>query len=760
MENNDKQLKRNASLLYGVIITLGILLSAFVYYSTQKVNSSTTALVESEIPIFSKLQQLESALVEQELFLNEYYATQNRELYTSNFKQVTAEVETILNSLNQQQASPELIELLQIAQQQIVSLAVEFDQNMGREFSNEKWDLAREHLESFSMYRQATTPIIKDIIGAVNNRVQTGYAQTQENLTQTSYTVLFYSLMILLIAVVIGRYIKTYVLISAQSKRLALFPQHNPNPILSFTEENEISYFNPATNKLIDELAMSLDEFTQHILPSITQTQQQIIDKNEHHSRFEFVLNNKVLECELHRLIAQHAWDIHIVDITMRKKAEDKLNYQAFHVVETGLYNKNKFHKNIQLYAKQEQHFAIGSMELRHYNQLVSKLGLEQAGEIVLDLAKRLTELFEQCLQDTQYSFYQTSEKQFSLIIPTDFCDVKIQNLVDKIETTIELNSFCNNTHIELDFGFCCFPDHAADPTSIIKCINIALDHAISIDHSSLVIYSQNLGDEITKEMELTEQLRHAIDEQKLELYFQPQQNIQMNKVVGLETLIRWPTENGFISPVEFIPLAEKSGLIIPLGQWIAEQACLFAKQLVDLGYVDIVVAINISPQQFKHPAFYDMILGALSLTQVPPRNIELEITEGVIMYNESDTIELLKKLKDLGLQLSIDDFGTGYSSLSYLKQFPIDKLKIDQSFIKHIEQNHADKAIVNTIVDLGKNLNLTLIAEGVEESSHLSILKQMGCHEIQGYYFSRPLPKQQLLDFISESAIYQEEQA
>ncbi|MDC2887735.1 EAL domain-containing protein [Psychrosphaera algicola] len=195
-----------------------------------------------------------------------------------------------------------------------------------------------------------------------------------------------------------------------------------------------------------------------------------------------------------------------------------------------------------------------------------------------------------------------------------------------------------------------------------------------------------------------------------------------------METLIRWQLRDKFIPPIDFIPLAEKTGLIVPLGDWILLNACNKAAALIEQGYKDIVVAINISPQQFNHPSFYDTVVGVLEKTQVPAENIELEITEGVIMYNETDTIAMLQKLKDSGVKLSIDDFGTGYSSLSYLKQFPIDKLKIDQSFIRQIELNKDDKAIVSTVIELGNNLGLTLIAEGVEELSHMEILSDLGC--------------------------------
>lgn len=751
LEINSASLQRNANRIYGVIVSLGILLSAFVYYSTEKIERSASILIEHEIPIFGQLQKLDSSLTEQELYLNEYYANQDSNLYSEYFKQASLNINQLLKDLQEHNVAPQQITDLSKTQKKITDLAAIFDENM-QSGAGGKWDTAREHLEMFSMYRQQTKPIVQSIAADTDKRVMQQYTNTKQNLDQTSYIVLAYSVLILVLATFIGRYIKSYILVSGKNKRLALFPQRNPNPIISLDKNNNLVFSNPATKKLITALNLSDDNFYQSLKNQVMTSQQHILNCKQPHRRFEFIIGGKTLDCEIHWLEDMETWDLHLSDITQRKLAEDKLNYQAYHDQSTGLYNKNKFYEILNDQCELNAHFVIGSIEVRNYSKLVSQLGIEQTGKVLQEVAELLQPLLNDIIDDYPFTFYKTSEKQFSIIIEADFCTERLHKIVHQIETKIEREAFCNAKHIELDFGFCCFPEHAKDKSSIIKCLNIALDQAIATEHSSLIIYSQPLGETISKELALTEQLRVAISNKELELYFQPQLNIQNGQIVGLETLIRWITPDGFISPAEFIPLAEKSGLIIPLGEWITINACKQAKYLIDQGYKDIVVAINISPQQFQHPNFYDMIVGALAFTQVPAKNIELEITEGVIMYNESDTIDLLHKLKAVGLMLSIDDFGTGYSSLSYLKQFPIDKLKIDQSFIFNVNTNEADKAIVSAIVDLGKNLGLTLIAEGVEELEHLNILKDMGCQEIQGYYFSRPLPVAKLHTFLQDN--------
>lgn len=749
MEINSASLQRNANRIYGIIVSLGILLSAYVYLSTDKIQTSTLQLLEHDLPIFGQLQALQSRLTEQELYLNEYYANQNRDLYTSDFTQASAQIDILLNQLLELNVAPLQIKRLSTIQQNINQMALNFDNNMQFGSGGAKWDLAREHLAMFSMYRQQTRPIVQNISDNTNVRVMQEYKNTKQNLSQTSSIVLAYSALILILATVIGRYIKSYILVSVKNKRLAQFPKRNPNPIISLDNNNQVVFANPATDKLITRLGISSAIFHQQLINQVAELQNQIKNDNQQHRRIEFNFSDMTIECEVHWLADIETWDLHLSDITQRKLAEDKLNYQAYHDQDSGLFNRNKFHQDLAIFCQHPSHFAVGLIEIRNYSSLISQLGIEQTSIIVKELASLLTPFLDQIIDDQPFNFYHTSEKQFALLVNADFCTNRLHKIVHQIEKKIEKQLFCNAKHLELDFGFCCFPEHANNATGIIKCLNIALDQAIVTDHSSVIIYSDPLGEKLSNEIALIEQLRLAIEQKDLELYFQPQINIQTGQIIGLETLIRWPTEDGFISPAEFIPLAEKSGLIIPLGEWITLHACKQAKQLIDLGYKDIVVAINISPQQFQHPNFLDMITGALAFTQVPAKNIELEITEGVSMYNEADTIALLNEIKAAGLMLSIDDFGTGYSSLSYLKQFPVDKLKIDQSFIFNINQNEADKAIVNTIVDLGKNLGLTLIAEGVEEQSHLDILKEMGCHEIQGYYFSRPLPVTKLHEFL-----------
>jgi EAL domain-containing protein (putative c-di-GMP-specific phosphodiesterase class I) len=246
--------------------------------------------------------------------------------------------------------------------------------------------------------------------------------------------------------------------------------------------------------------------------------------------------------------------------------------------------------------------------------------------------------------------------------------------------------------------------------------------------------------------MSIERKLRHAVERQEFCLHYQPQVDLRSGRIIGVEALLRWNNpETGMISPGYFIPIAEETGLIIPIGEWVLREACRQNSEWRMLGLPGLTVAVNLSAVQFRQNNFGEMIKTILCENGLEPSGLELEITEGVVMQNAEASIALLLELKAMGLKLVVDDFGTGYSSLSYLKRFPIDKLKIDQSFVRDITVDSDDAVIVSTIINMARTLKLKVIAEGVETAEQLSFLKHQECDEIQGYYFSQPVPPEKI---------------
>jgi EAL domain-containing protein (putative c-di-GMP-specific phosphodiesterase class I)/GGDEF domain-containing protein len=559
------------------------------------------------------------------------------------------------------------------------------------------------------------------------------------------------ALISILITVVVARALKVYLFSTVNNKRLSLFITRNPNPIIILDHLNNVTYANPASESLLKRLGLQEDKAELLLAQGLPAYQNKILsDETLHSAGFEYQISHLHFECELHWLEDQRQWDMYLIDVTERKIVEKELLYRATHDPLSGLHNSYELEKTVVELCLKKQEFTFGLIEIRSFSQLISGQGLAVASKVVKELAASIQHIIY-TLDKTGCTVFHVGEKSFAIISTNDLNRGQIYALVKKIEEKIASLIFHSKYQVRLDFGFAYFPEHGNDYTILYRNALAALDKSASSEDKNHMFFNPKLGEKLRHEQELIEDMRIAIELQEFELYFQPQLALITGKVVGAEVLIRWQRNGQWISPSEFIPLAESAGLIESLGDWILLTACEKAKYFIDLGLDDLVIAINISPIQFGHKDFLSKVKKVLQKTNLPAQNLELEITEGVIIYNEQQTIETLERLKQLGVQLAIDDFGTGYSSLSYLKKFNIDKLKIDQSFVHHIHSEIADQSIVRTIIELGRNLGLKLIAEGVEELQQQNMLQTMGCDEIQGYYFSRPLPEQVFIEFVQQ---------
>ena len=271
------------------------------------------------------------------------------------------------------------------------------------------------------------------------------------------------------------------------------------------------------------------------------------------------------------------------------------------------------------------------------------------------------------------------------------------------------------------------------------------------INHGGIQFFSGGIREKAMKLYKLEFEIRRAIQAQEFVLMYQPIVDIRAgNKIVGFEALVRWnQSERGIISPAEFIPIAEETGLIVPMGALILRMACRQTKQWVDMGFKDIQVAVNFSAEQFSMDSMVDDVRRVLTETNLNPRNLKLEITEYTAMCEADKTIEIMRALSNMGIQISIDDFGTGYSSLSYLKRYPVHTLKMDKYFVDHVADNEEDAAFARMVIGIAKSLNLDLIAEGVETKEQLDFLYLEGCRLIQGFYFSKPLNTEMALEYM-----------
>jgi EAL domain-containing protein (putative c-di-GMP-specific phosphodiesterase class I)/GGDEF domain-containing protein len=741
-----------ASIVASLALILGISLSVLVYSSSQKVKKNAVELVEQRIPILTGVNQLVADLSEQERNIYEYYRSQDGESFKKAHKKIQHAFTQHSQILHEQKYLSNEDKIIVAKQADITLLAEKFHYIMetGDTRENQTWDDLRLLLTEISTARRELLPVLMKVEKITKNAVDKAHYTTLEQMDFTHGIVTFYGVAIVLLAGLIAWYIRQYILTTAKNTRLALFSHRNPNPILSVNNLGELVFSNPACHTLLNSEGFS-DKDIDKLLPSnFHEVRKQLAKCDSNAMTLEQTLGERIVHMSIHWLKELDAYDIHLLDVTEQKIAEQKVKHLAFYQPLTNLPNQYKLNEDIDLHLMSDHHFSLGVFAVSDFNQLVTSVGVDATSLLVTTLAKNIISQLE-----TGVSLYQLNDSQFALISQHHVSEVELENLTFKILQVGQrsiVTSF-GEFFVELDFGYCLAREHSNERGNLLKYAHAALDEASKNEHQHFSLFEMSYAKKIEQSADLIDKLRQVIDKDELYLVFQPQLHLASNKITGIETLVRWKHDDKIISPIDFIPLAEQSGLIVPIGEWILNQACLVAKQLVDLGFIDIVVAVNVSPRQFSHPSFSASVYQALSHSGLSPQNLELEITEGVFMHNEAATLEVLHELKTSGISLSIDDFGTGYSSLSYLKRLPIDKLKIDQSFIRDCHENEEDRVIVSTIVELGKSLGLSLIAEGVEESVHVDFLKSLHCDEIQGYWYSRPIEATQLFEFMNKAS-------
>lgn len=443
----------------------------------------------------------------------------------------------------------------------------------------------------------------------------------------------------------------------------------------------------------------------------------------------------------------------------IKSAAEDQIHKLAYYDTLTGLPNRTLFLQTLSEQAlniendKTVTRFAVIAMDLDHFKDINDSMGHSIGDAILRGVGRRLrTSLPESAV------VARSGEDEFAITMPLTGENLTARDIADRVASVIRgqpFQVFNENFQIRSSIGVATFPDDGTDPDQVLKNADIALNRAKEEGRDTIKEYSEDFDRAVQQRFQMLRDLRDAMEQDELLLYYQPQLDLKSGKVIGAEALIRWwktddSKEGGyFIPPVDFIPIAEQSGLIVPIGEWVMRTACESAAAWQEAGH-DFRIAVNVSGAQFYQSDLPAVTSKMLQETGLKPQKLELEITESVFMEDMTHAVETLKSLHSLGVELAIDDFGTGYSSLSYLRQFPIDRLKIDQSFIRNALENPDDAAIARTIVRLGHSLNLKVIAEGVETKDHEAFLLKEECDEVQGYRYARPVPLDQFNDFIA----------
>ncbi|TMC00466.1 MAG: EAL domain-containing protein [Chloroflexi bacterium] len=429
-------------------------------------------------------------------------------------------------------------------------------------------------------------------------------------------------------------------------------------------------------------------------------------------------------------------------DITQRKKAENTIRQLAYHDALTGLPNRALFEDRLKLALSQagreKKRVAVMFLDLDRFKLVNDTLGHGGGDKLLCGVSEDLGGVLR--AGDT---VARVGGDEFTILLPAMNDAQHATEIADRILDVLKRPRLIDGQEFSIttSIGITLFPQDGQDAETLLRNADTAMYRAKERGRNNYQLYTPAMNASLIQRLALENDLRHSTERGELRLQYQPIARVMDGSIIAAEALVRWEhPDRGIVQPDEFVPYAEEAGLIVPIGEWVLREACLQARAWEDAGYSRIAVAVNLSARQLQQRNLVDLVGQVLQETRLAPEQLQLEITEGAVMKNVDIIITMLHELRSMGVGLSVDDFGTGYSSLSYLKRFPIDSVKIDRSFVRDLATDANDAAIVTTVIAMARNLNLQVIAEGVETEEQRLFLERHGCDAFQGYLISRPI--------------------
>jgi len=438
-------------------------------------------------------------------------------------------------------------------------------------------------------------------------------------------------------------------------------------------------------------------------------------------------------------------------DISERKRNEETINNLAFFDVLTGLPNRALFNDRLrQELAKAHRHnqlLAIMFLDLDRFKVINDTFGHNIGDLFLQSVSERL-----KCIVREGDTVSRLGGDEFILLFPDirniEDATVIAKKIIEKLSEVFVISD--KELYITASIGISFSPQNGNDVETLVKNADTAMYYAKGEGRNNYQFYTPTIGTTSAEKVKMESNLRKALQQKELILYYQPQVDLISGKVIGAEVLLRWQNDDyGLMPPSRFIPLAEETGLIQSIGEWVLRSACAQTKAWQEAGLPPILMSVNVSMHQFKDKSFINMLRTILRETNLEPQYLILELTESALMQNSALTISMLNELKLFGIHIAIDDFGTGYSSLSYLKYLPLSKVKLDQSFVRSVTIDPNDEAISKAIIAMAHSLNLKVVAEGVEKTDQLSFLRSHKCDEAQGFLFSKPVPENEFVELL-----------
>lgn len=742
--------------VYAAVLLLGAGLSTLIYLQGQSALSVTMLLIDQDQPALESLSDFKIAVVAEEPILYEYYATVDHQRFQRRYQENRQEVERGLRFVRE--TFPRSVQLAAIEEKDELSqnFAHQLDETLKADPID--WDKARLLLSLISKLSVEINENLDFLVQSIQQGVFARGGEVEDQLEAIVELVVAFSAALFLVAVFVGYYVNAYIAEARARRKLAMFPERNPNPVLRLSLDGRIGYANPGTAEMLKKIGAGLSPPDRLLPEDLPQRLAALQASGGTHENWDYTVAGRTLHCEMHLLQDFGVAHVYLADITERKQSEQQLVYQAFHDPLTGLENRRMFQKRLGEALSQagdKGSAGVLLLNLDRFRPIIESLGHAVGDAVLQEVADRLSGILAQGSQATSAStLYRFEGDLFAILITPMDAPGMPSLLAEAIVSAMKAPLHVDGREFFLSFsiGAAVFPQDGSDVVTLVKNADSALHRVKQRGGNGVQCYDREMNAQALERLELENHLRHAGERKEFEVFYQPQVNLASGCIIGMEALIRWHhPRRGLISPAEFIPLAEESSLIIPIGEWVLRTACAQTKGWHDAGFDELTVAVNVSARQFHSGNLPTLVRQILDETGLAPARLELEITESVAMRDVTLTIATLSDLKGIGVDLSIDDFGTGYSSMNYLKRFPISKLKIDQSFVRDMAADSDDAAIASAVVSLGHSLRLKVIAEGVETGAQRALLAGYQCDEAQGYLFSRPLPADEFIHLLHE---------
>jgi EAL domain-containing protein (putative c-di-GMP-specific phosphodiesterase class I)/GGDEF domain-containing protein len=743
-------LQRRVWWVFLLVLAVGVAVSVRIVTLGDSVQTVNRMFISEKLPLSQRIGELRGVIADEERLLYEYYSyTATRDAFQTQRALNHARLDSIVGQLDKDMESREQVSELRTRLAGLDELSDELSSTLSSKVVN--WDLARAILAQVKpKVRQIESTLAA--MSASNQQAVDMLGNDSRNSVSTMVRwVIGFSVLIFGVAFFVGYYVVAIIREGMERRRLAMFAERNPNPVLRLGTAGEVRYANPATAELLARLNLSPDD-SGKLLPEAMQHYLDEARLNQASNRqFEYTHGKLTLECTVAYLADFSEFHVYIKDVSARREAEEKLAYQAFFDPETGLPNQYRLRKDLGKAVEQQRAGTVMMIVADREQEIFESLGAVETERWLVKVALRLRD----GINESEETLYRFGGNAFVLVCwPGDLAGAQ-RRAVQLLGTArrplhVERRELFSTLSIGAALMECAAGSDAESMAETqVQQAASACNRVRRAGGNDFAVYDEAMGRAAAKTLRMITDLQHAVENRELLLHYQPKVETASGRLVGMEALVRWAhREWGMIPPAEFIPVAEDTGMIVAIGRWVLREACRQNAAWQKAGLRPIRVAVNLSARQFRSDNLPAEIDEALAESGLPASSLELEITESMVMEDPERVIDLLDKIRSRGVHLSLDDFGTGHSSLAHLKRFPIDSVKIDRAFIKDMPGNTDDVAIAKTIVAMAKALDLSTVAEGVETEAQLELLKTLDCDEIQGFFFSRPLPADDFLAY------------